>query len=125
MLVVAVGAFGHVGVEVADLLRAQGHGVTVVDPRWVKPVDPALVALAGEHAMVVTLEDNGRQGGVGAAFTQAVRDADIETPIRVHGVEQEFLDHAKRDVILRRLGLTAQSVADDTLAAIERNSTHG
>ena len=125
VLVVAVGAFGHLGVEVADLLRAQGHGVTVVDPRWVKPVDPALVALAGEYAMVVTLEDNGRQGGVGAAFTQAVRDADIDTPIRVHGVEQEFLDHAKRDVILRRLGLTAQSVADDTLAAIERNSAHG
>ena len=122
VLVVAVGAFGHLGVEVADLLRAAGHGVTVVDPRWVKPVDPALVALAGDHGLVVTIEDNGRQGGVGAAITQAVRDADIETPIRVHGVEQEFLDHAKRDVILRRLGLTAQAVVDDTLAAIERNS---
>lgn len=125
VLVVAVGAFGHLGAEVADLLRAAGHGVTVVDPRWVKPVDPALVALAGEYSLVVTLEDNGRQGGVGAAFTQAVRDADIATPIRVHGVEQEFLDHAKRDVILRRLGLTAQSVVDDTLVAIERNSAHG
>ncbi len=73
----------------------------------------------------MTLEDNGRQGGVGAAYTQAVRDAGIETPIRVHGVEQEFLDHAKRDVILRRLGLTARAVADDTLAAITRNSAHG
>jgi 1-deoxy-D-xylulose-5-phosphate synthase len=122
VLVVAVGAFGHLGVEVAEGLRALGHGVTVVDPRWVKPVDPAVVALAGEHGLVVTLEDNGRQGGVGAAITQAVRDAGIETPIRVHGVEQEFLDHAKRDVILGRLGLTADAVLADTVEALDRIS---
>jgi 1-deoxy-D-xylulose-5-phosphate synthase len=125
VLVVAVGAFAQLGLDVAELLREQGHGVTVVDPRWVKPIDPALVALAAEHRLVVTLEDNGRHGGVGAAFTQAVRDADIDTPIRVHGVEQEFLDHAKRDVILGRLGLTASTVADDTLAALNRNSVEG
>ncbi|MCL3819521.1 1-deoxy-D-xylulose-5-phosphate synthase [Aeromicrobium wangtongii] len=125
VLVVAVGAFAQLGLDVAELLRAQGHGVTVVDPRWVKPIDPELVRLAADHRLVVTLEDNGRQGGVGAAFTQAVRDAEIEIPIRVHGVEQEFLDHAKRDVILQRLGLTAQSVADDALAALGRNSAEG
>jgi 1-deoxy-D-xylulose-5-phosphate synthase len=121
VLVVAVGAFGQLGLDVAERLRAEGHGVTVVDPRWVKPVDPALVELAGSHRLVVTVEDNGRHGGVGSAITQAVRDAGIEVPIRVHGVEQEFLDHAKRDVILGRLGLTAEAVADDTLTAIGRN----
>jgi 1-deoxy-D-xylulose-5-phosphate synthase len=125
VLVVAVGVFGHVGIEVADLLRAAGHGVTVVDPRWVKPVDPALAALAGHFDLVVTLEDNGRQGGVGAAYTQAVRDAGIDTPIQVHGVAQEFLDHAKRNVILGRLGLTAEAVAGDTLAALARNTPAG
>jgi 1-deoxy-D-xylulose-5-phosphate synthase len=125
VLVVAVGVFGHMGIEVADLLRAAGHGVTVVDPRWVKPVDPALAALAGHFDLVVTLEDNGRQGGVGAAYTQAVRDAGIDTPIQVHGVEQEFLDHAKRNVILGRLGLTAEAVAGDTIAALARNTPAG
>lgn len=125
VLIVAVGAFGHLGMEVADLLRDQGLGVTVVDPRWVKPVDPALVTLAGAHRRVVTLEDNGRQGGVGATFTQAVRDAGIDVPVDVHGVEQEFLDHAKRDVILKRLGLTAQAVASRTVSALGRNSTDG
>ncbi|MCW2790161.1 MAG: dxs [Aeromicrobium sp.] len=125
VLVVAVGVFGHMGIEVADLLRAAGHGVTVVDPRWVKPVDPALAALAGHFDLVVTLEDNGRQGGVGAAYTQAVRDAGIDTPIQVHGVAQEFLDHAKRNVILGRLGLTAEAVAGDTLAALARNTPAG
>jgi 1-deoxy-D-xylulose-5-phosphate synthase len=123
VLVVAVGVFGHLGVEVAQLLRRRGLGVTVVDPRWVKPVDPAIVELAAHHSIVVTVEDNGRHGGVGSAITQAVRDAGIDTPVQVHGVEQEFLDHAKRDVILGRLGLTAEAVADDTMAVLARNST--
>lgn len=118
VLVVAVGAFGHLGVETAALVRAAGHGVTVVDPRWVKPVDPALVQLAGEHRLVVTIEDNGVHGGVGSAITQAMRAAGVQTPVRVHGVEQEFLDHAKRDVILQRLGLTPEAIASDTLAAV-------
>jgi 1-deoxy-D-xylulose-5-phosphate synthase len=125
VLVVAVGVFGHLGMTVAERLREQGHGVTVVDPRWVKPVDPALVDLAGAHSLVVTLEDNGRHGGVGASFTQAARDAGVETPIRVHGVEQEFLDHAKRDVILGRLGLTVEAVVEDTVLALARNSANG
>lgn len=122
VLVVAVGSFGHLGMQSAELIRAAGHGVTVVDPRWVKPVDPQLVQLVGQFDLVVTLEDNGRHGGVGAAVTQAARDAGIDTPIQVHGIEQEFLGHAKRDVILGRLGLTPRAIADDTLAALLRNS---
>ncbi len=122
VLVIAVGAFGHLGVETGELIRAAGHGVTVIDPRWVKPLDPQLVELAADFSLVVTIEDNGRHGGVGSAYTQAARDAGVLTPIQVHGVEQEFLTHAKRDVILERLGLTPQAIADDTLATLARNT---
>jgi 1-deoxy-D-xylulose-5-phosphate synthase len=122
VLVIAVGSFGHLGADAADLIRAAGHGVTVVDPRWVKPVDPSLVRLAADFDLVVTVEDNGRHGGVGAAFSQALRDAGIHTPVEVHGVEQEFLDHAKRDVILERLGLTPRAVAAATITALARNT---
>ena len=59
VLIVAVGAMATTAVDVAERLVAQGIGVTVVDPRWVKPVDPALVDLAREHRLVVSLEDNG------------------------------------------------------------------
>ncbi|WP_304438663.1 transketolase C-terminal domain-containing protein, partial [Aeromicrobium sp. Leaf272] len=120
VLVLAAGSMVPVGLGAAERLSAEGLGVTVVDPRWVKPFDPAVVALAASHRLVVTIEDNGRIGGVGAAFTQALRDVESDVPVRVHGVAQEFLDHAKRPVILERLGLTPDAVAADTRAAWQR-----
>jgi 1-deoxy-D-xylulose-5-phosphate synthase len=111
VLIVAVGSMAVPAVEVADRLVAQGIGVTVVDPRWVKPVDPAIVDLAREHRLVVSVEDNGRVGGCGAVLLQTLNDAGVTTPFRLHGIPQQFLPHAKRDAILDRIGLTAQALA--------------
>ncbi len=111
VLLVAVGAMAEVAVEAAARLEAEGVGVTVVDPRWVKPVDPAIVELAREHRLVVSVEDNGRVGGVGATLLQTLNDAGVETPFQLHAIPQEFLDHAKRAVILSRIGLDSQTIA--------------
>lgn len=116
VLLVAVGAMAGLGLDAAKRLVEEGVAVTVVDPRWVKPVDPSLVALAGEHAMVAVVEDNGRAGGVGAAVSQALQDADCDTPVRTFGLPQRFLDHAKRAEILQEVGLTADDLAKAVLA---------
>ena len=118
VLVVAVGSMATTAVDVAERLTAQGIGVTVVDPRWVKPVDPALIDLARGHRLVVSVEDNGVQGGCGASLLQALVAADVRTPARLHGIPQEFLGHAKRDVILDRVGLTAQHLARGIVEAM-------
>jgi 1-deoxy-D-xylulose-5-phosphate synthase len=111
VLIVSYGAMATTAVDVAERLVAQGIGVTVVDPRWAKPVDPVLVELAREHGLVVSLEDNGRVGGCGSVLLQTLNDAGVTTPFRLHGIPQEFLDHAKRGVILERIGLGPQSLA--------------
>jgi len=111
VLVVSVGAMATVAVDVAERLVAQGIGVTVVDPRWVKPVDPAIVDLAREHRLVVSVEDSGRIGGCGAVLLQTLNDAGVTTPFQLHGIPQEFLGHAKRAAILERIGLTSQTIA--------------
>ncbi|MBZ5733653.1 1-deoxy-D-xylulose-5-phosphate synthase [Nocardioides sp. TRM66260-LWL] len=111
VLIVAVGAMATTAVEVASRLEAQGIGVTVVDPRWVKPVDPAIVELARQHRHVVSIEDNGETGGCGAVLLQTLTAAGVRTPFRLHAIPQQFLDHAKRAVILERIGLTAQAIA--------------
>ena len=132
VLLVAVGAMARLGLEVADRAAAQGVGVTVVDPRWVTPVAPELVELARSYRLVLTVEDNGRVGGVGAQVSQALRDADVDVPTRDVGIPQRFLDHASRAQILSEIGLTAQDVArkvvetmariDGAVPAIEKRS---
>ncbi|MCU7822452.1 1-deoxy-D-xylulose-5-phosphate synthase [Kitasatospora sp. DSM 101779] len=120
VLIVSVGAMAPLCLEAAELLDAQGITSTVVDPRWVKPVDKALPGLAAEHRVVVTVEDNGRVGGVGSAIAQALRDADVDLPLRDFGIPQEFLDHAKREEILAEIGLTAPDVARQVTALVAR-----
>jgi 1-deoxy-D-xylulose-5-phosphate synthase len=118
VLLIGVGAMAATAVDVAQRLGAQGFGVTVVDPRWVKPVDPALIELAAAHRFVVTIEDNGRVGGCGAAIAQTLRDAGVTTPVRDFGIPQRFLDHAKRAAVLADIGLTGQGLARDVIEMI-------
>ncbi|WP_329568397.1 1-deoxy-D-xylulose-5-phosphate synthase [Kitasatospora sp. NBC_01266] len=120
VLIVSVGALAPLCLELAALLDAQGITATVVDPRWVKPVDAALPGLAAEHRVVVTVEDNGRVGGVGSAIAQALRDAELDLPLRDFGIPQEFLDHAKREEILAEIGLTAPDIARQVTALVSR-----
>ncbi|GAA2800609.1 1-deoxy-D-xylulose-5-phosphate synthase [Saccharopolyspora taberi] len=111
VLLAAVGAFGELGVAAARRLAAQGIGVTVVDPRWVVPVPEAVVDLAAEHSLVVTLEDCGRHGGFGWMLAAALRDREIDVPLRDLAVPNRFLDHASREQVLSDLGLTEQDIA--------------
>jgi 1-deoxy-D-xylulose-5-phosphate synthase len=111
VLIVSVGAFATVALEVADGLKAQGIGVIVVDPRWVKPVPASLIDLALAARLVVVLEDGVRQGGVGSAVSQLLRDHDVDVPVRNLGVPVAFLEHAKRAQVLSDLGLTSQEIS--------------
>jgi 1-deoxy-D-xylulose-5-phosphate synthase len=114
VLLVAVGTMAPACLDAAALLTAHGLSATVVDPRWVKPIPAALTGLAARHRLVVTVEDNGRVGGVGASVAQALRDADIDVPTRELGIPQEFLAHAARGEILDDIGLTGPGIAAQT-----------
>ncbi|MEV0689142.1 1-deoxy-D-xylulose-5-phosphate synthase [Streptomyces sp. NPDC050388] len=111
VLLVSVGALAPMCLEIAGLLDRQGISTTVVDPRWVKPVDEAMAPLAEKHRVVVTVEDNSRVGGVGSTIAQALRDADVDVPLRDFGIPPRFLDHASRAEVLAEIGLTAPDIA--------------
>ncbi|OKI01434.1 1-deoxy-D-xylulose-5-phosphate synthase [Streptomyces sp. CB02923] len=120
VLLVSVGALAPMCLEIADLLDKQGISTTVVDPRWVKPVDAALPGLADGHRVVVTVEDNSRSGGVGSAVAQALRDAGVDVPLRDFGIPERFLDHASRKEILAEIGLTAPDIARQVTGLVSK-----
>jgi len=111
VLLVAVGACAAMALEVAERVSGQGIDVTVVDPRWVFPVNPALRDLAAQHRLVVTVEDGAGHGGVGSALSQDLRAHDIDVPARDVALPQRFLDHGTRPQVLAQYGLTSQDVA--------------
>jgi 1-deoxy-D-xylulose-5-phosphate synthase len=111
VLIVAVGSMVGVGVEVGDRLVAQGIGVTVVDPRWVIPVDEALVDFARSFREVVVVEDNLRDGGVASAVAEALDEAGVVTPVHGFGIPRRFIEHGRRGEVLEGLGLTAMEIS--------------
>ncbi|MFJ4807782.1 1-deoxy-D-xylulose-5-phosphate synthase [Streptomyces longwoodensis] len=118
VLLVAVGVMAPVCLQAADLLQAMGIGCTVVDPRWVKPVDPALPHLAAEHRLVAVVEDNSRAAGVGSAVALALGDAEVDVPVRRFGIPEQFLAHAKRGEVLADIGLTPVEIAGRISASL-------
>ena len=118
VLLVGVGAMATTALEVARLLGAQGIGATVVDPRWVVPVPKSVLELSAAHRLVVTIEDGVKVGGIGTRVRQDLRDSQIDTALTEIGLPDEFLEHASRNQILERVGLTPQAIARDIVAQV-------
>ncbi|HQA78938.1 MAG TPA: 1-deoxy-D-xylulose-5-phosphate synthase [Propionicimonas sp.] len=111
VLVVGYGQLCDTAVDVGRRLAQQGIGATVVDPVWALPVSPDLLALMAAHELVVTIEDNGVVGGMGARLGQEARALGIETRLREFGIPQEFLAQGNRGQMLEEIGLSAAQIA--------------
>jgi 1-deoxy-D-xylulose-5-phosphate synthase len=122
VLLLGAGPMAVTCVEVAHRLAGHGIGVTVVDPRWVKPVDEAVTEAARQHRLVAVVEDNGRAGGFGDAVARLLRDHDVDVPVKTFGLAQEFLTHGSRNEILEAAGLSPQHLARQLTEAVARRT---
>jgi 1-deoxy-D-xylulose-5-phosphate synthase len=111
VLIVSVGALAPLALDVADRVAAQGHGVTIVDPRWVIPVDEGLPALCAAHELVVVIEDGVTTGGIGSAVSRELRSRGINVGVCDIALPQQFLTQGRRADVLAAAGLSAQEVA--------------
>ncbi|QGU07572.1 1-deoxy-D-xylulose-5-phosphate synthase [Corynebacterium occultum] len=111
VLLIAVGIMAEQAVAAATALEELGVGVTVVDPRWVVPVAPSLLALADDHDLVITIEDGMLRGGVGSMIGEALNAAGVDVPLRQLGFPGIFPEHASRNELLGELGLDAVGVS--------------
>ena len=111
VLMISVGAMASLAVEAASSAYREGVGVTVIDPRWVKPLPQSLISMAERYKSVVVLEDGIRHGGIASSISELFRDAGVDVPLHSIGVPLDFLEHSKRSEILNDIGVTAQNIA--------------
>ena len=111
VLLISVGAMAPLAVEAASQAYREGVGVTVIDPRWVKPLPESLITMADRYKSVVVVEDGIAHGGIASALSEMFRSAGLATPIHSIGVPLTFIEHSKRSEILGDLGITSQNIA--------------
>lgn len=110
ILLVSIGSMATMAVEAASQVYREGVGVTVIDPRWVKPLPKSLVTMARRYKSVVVIEDGIKHGGIASTISELFREEGLTVPIHSIGVPLEFLEHSKRDEILADIGMTVQTI---------------
>jgi 1-deoxy-D-xylulose-5-phosphate synthase len=110
ILLISVGAMASLAVEAAGQAYREGVGVTVIDPRWVKPLPRSLITMARRYKSIVVIEDGVKHGGIASTVSEMFREEGLSVPIHSIGVPLEFIEHGKRNEILNDLGITVQTI---------------
>jgi 1-deoxy-D-xylulose-5-phosphate synthase len=117
LLIVAYGSMVHPAVQTAEILSEHGMEATVVNARFVKPLDKELILpKAQQIGRVVTMEEGCLMGGFGSAVAEALMDADILVSLLRLGVPDQLVDHAKPDEAKAEVGLTPAQMAENIRA---------
>ena len=122
ILFVSVGALAQIAVEAAAQAYREGVGVTVIDPRWVKPLPQSLITMAGRYKSVVVLEDGIEHAGIASTISELFREHEMDIPVHSIGVPLKFFEHAKRNDILSEIGISVQSITRSLVGWSSNNS---
>lgn len=120
VVIVNYGSFSAQSLAAAEALEAKGFAVEVIDPHWVVPVSPAVIDAIRGADLLVTVEDNGVNGGAGSVLQIQLNAADVSVPVRNIGVPQEFIAHAERAEVLEQYGLDKDAVVERVLNWAEK-----
>ena len=116
VLIVAYGSMVYPAMATAGLLQERGVRATVINARFLRPLDEALIApLARRIGRVVTMEEGALAGGFGAAVVEALNDQDVLVPVLRLGIPDVLVDHASPDQSKQTLGLTPPQMAERIL----------
>jgi 1-deoxy-D-xylulose-5-phosphate synthase len=120
VLVISVGAMAGMAIEVAQLAKAQSIEITVVDPLWVKPISPDVIALCAGYSTVVVMEDGIKHAGIASTISEALGESGSQCIVHSIGIPLEFIEHSKRAEILEDLEITPTDVVRQISGWISR-----
>ena len=110
VLLISIGSMASMAVEVANLAKEQSIEITVVDPLWVKPISPDVIAMCGQYGTVVVMEDGIKHAGIASTISEALREAGSNCTLHSIGIPLEFIEHSKRNEILEDLAITPAEI---------------
>jgi 1-deoxy-D-xylulose-5-phosphate synthase len=111
-VIIALGSMVYPSIEAAKMSESKGISSTVVNARFVKPLDKELIIrLAKGSDKVVTVEEGDLEGGFGSAVAELLDDNDVQKPVKRIGLPSKFIEHGTRNQILDIYGLTAEKIA--------------
>jgi 1-deoxy-D-xylulose-5-phosphate synthase len=123
VLILGYGSMVYPALQAAEILSEHGVEATVINARFVKPLDTELILpLAKRIGKVVTLEEGCLMGGFGSAVLEAFSDNNVLVPVKRLGVPDILVDHAEPNESFASLGLTTPQIADQVLEAFFSNS---
>ena len=118
VLILGYGSMVYPALQAAEILSEHGVEATVINARFVKPLDTELILpLAKRIGKVVTLEEGCLMGGFGSAVLEAFSDNNVLVPVKRLGVPDILVDHAEPNESFASLGLTTPQIADQVLEA--------
>ena len=110
VLLISIGSMASMAVEVANLAKEQSIEITVVDPLWVKPISPDVIAMCGQYGTVIVMEDGIKHAGIASTISEALREAGSNCTLHSIGIPLEFIEHSKRNEILEDLAITPAEI---------------
>ena len=116
LLIVAYGSMVAPAMATAGLLQERGVRAAVINARFLRPLDQALILpMAQRIGRVVTMEEGALAGGFGAAVVESLNDHDVLVPVLRLGIPDMLVDHASPQQSKLSLGLTPHQMADRIL----------
>ncbi len=117
--VLAVGSCVETAKQINNILVAKGYNPTIVNARFIKPIDEALIdELAVNHSIIVTIEENTINGGYGMSVLQYINNNDIDVKVITKALPDTFIEHGESGQLKAEYGLSADTIAEDILEKI-------
>jgi 1-deoxy-D-xylulose-5-phosphate synthase len=123
---VAAGVTVHQAKEAADRLAQEGISAAVVNGRFIKPLDTALIEkVAKQVKCILTVEEGCRMGGFGSAVLECLSEADLwHVPTKVLGLPDWYIEQGPQELLREKYGLTADGIYHEAKALLARTSLH-
>jgi 1-deoxy-D-xylulose-5-phosphate synthase len=114
--IICVGSMVSVGVDLHDKLKQQGLRASLINVRFIKPVDEELlVNLGNTHKEIIVIEENVIIGGYGSEVLRIFNNKNIKCSVKLYGIEDEFVEHGNRDTLLELCGLTSENIYNNII----------